>query len=392
MTNFNFELAVTRLGSGCAKWDDADFLYGGENILPLWVADTDFLPPPAVLEAIRAKAEHGIFGYPSPRFLGYEALADWLAKRHRWETKTEWMVNSPGVVTALSIAVQTFTNPGDKVIIQPPVYPPFFSVVQQNGRTVVENPLIEENGRYRMDFEDLARKAADAKLLILCSPHNPVGRVWNAGELKQLADIALTNGLTILSDEIHGDLIYDGHRHTPLAALDPEIAQHTITCVAPSKTFNTAGLYTSVVIIPDNALRQKFAKAIQTLHLTKSNVFGIDALAAAYKHGEPWLEELLPFLSANAAYLAENLREKAPKIKFTPPEGTFLAWLDCRALGLTDEALHAFFAREAKLGLNKGTTFGTQGSGFMRLNFGCTRAVLAEAAERLVKAYTSRGF
>ena len=239
MTKTNFELAINRRNSGSVKWDDADFLYGSENVLPLWVADTDFLPPAAVLDAIRARAEHGIYGYPSPRFLGYEALAVWLAKRHHWETKTEWMVNSPGVVTALSVAVQTLTNPGDKIIIQPPVYPPFFSVIQQNGRTVVENPLIEENGYYRMNFDDLAARAAGAKLLILCSPHNPTGRVWSPDELKQLAEIALANNLTILTDEIHGDLVYSGYRHTPLAALSEEVAKHTVTCVAPSKTFNT---------------------------------------------------------------------------------------------------------------------------------------------------------
>ncbi|EGO64505.1 aminotransferase class I and II [Acetonema longum DSM 6540] len=392
MTKINFGTEINRRNSGSLKWDDADLLYSAKDVLPLWVADTDFPPPAAVLEALQARVAHGVFGYPSPRFLGFEALSEWLKQRHGWETKPEWMVNSPGVCTALAVAVQTLTNPGDKVIIQPPVYPPFFSSVLQNGRTVLENPLIAENGHYRMDFEDLARKASDAKMLILCSPHNPVGRVWGAAELKKLAEIAVTHNLIILSDEIHGDLVYSGHRHIPLASLNPEIESLTLTCVAPSKTFNTAGLYTSAVVIPDKGLRQKFYEAISTLSITKSTVFGSVAMEAAYKHGGPWLDELLPFLAANAAYLAERFSKETPKIEIALPEGTFLAWLDCRELGLGDQALADFFGKEARVGLNNGATFGAQGSGFMRLNFGCTRATLKEAVDRIVGAYRARGF
>ncbi|EGO64504.1 MalY/PatB family protein [Acetonema longum] len=392
MTKIDFNTVINRRNSGSVKWDDADLLYGAKDVLPLWVADTDFPAPQAVLDALQARVAHGVFGYPSPRFLGFEALAGWLKQRHSWETKPEWMVNSPGVVTALSIAVQTLTAPGDKVIIQPPVYPHFFSAVLQNSRTVVENSLIPEDGRYRIDFDDLARKAADAKLLILCSPHNPVGRVWTAAELKKLAEIALSNNLIILSDEIHSDLVYPGHRHTPLASLGEDIARITVTCVAPSKTFNIAGLYTSAVVISDTALRKRFADVIQALSLTKSNVFGSAALEAAYKHGGPWLEQLLPFLAANAAYLVERFSRETPKIKVNLPEGTFLAWLDCRALGLNNDALSDFFAKEARVGLNRGYSFGAQGSGFMRLNFGCSRAVLTEAIDRITRAYQDRGF
>lgn len=391
MTRYDFDKVIIRKNTSSLKWDDADVLFG-EDVLPLWVADTDFPAPPAVLEAIRKRADHGVLGYPSPRFLAFEALAGWLQKRHGWETDTSWMVSTPGVVTAISVAVQTLTRPGDKIVVQPPVYPPFFSSVQRNGRTLVENPLILENGHYRMDFDDLARKAAGARMLILCSPHNPVGRVWSANELKTLAGICLANNLIILADEIHGDLIYPGHRHVPLSTLGDDVAKNTVTFVAPSKTFNTAGLYTSTVIIPDAALRNDFAHGIQTLSIGKSNIFGITAMEAAYLHGEPWLVQLLPYLKGNADYLAEAINHKTPKIKVQVPEGTYLAWLDCRDLGLDAEGLESFFAKEAKVGLNNGASFGSQGVGFMRLNFGCTRSLLKEAVERISQAYTDRGY
>ena len=392
MTSHDFDQWIDRRQTGSLKWDDAAVLFDSADVLPLWVADTDFPAPPPVLEAIRQRVEHGILGYPSPRFLAFDALAGWLQKRHGWQTDTSWMVSTPGVVTAISVAVQTLSQPGDKIIIQPPVYPPFFSSVQRNGRTLVENPLILENGRYRMNFDDLARKAAGARMLVLCSPHNPVGRVWSAAELKTLADICLANDLIILTDEIHGDLIYPGHRHIPLATLDDAVAKHTVTFMAPSKTFNTAGLYTSTVVIPDAALRKDFATGIQTLSIGKSNIFGIAAMEAAYLHGEPWLAQLLPYLKGNADYLAEALNHQTPNIKVQVPEGTYLAWLDCRDLGLTPENLASFFAQEAKVGLNNGASFGSEGVGFMRLNFGCARPLLKEAVARIAQAYAARGF
>lgn len=387
MSANGFDIKINRNQSGSAKWDDADFLFGAEGVLPLWVADTDFLAPAPILEAIQKRAAHGVFGYPSPRHLGFKALQGWLKKRHNWETDTAWMVSTPGVVTALSVAVQTFTQPGDKIIIQPPVYPPFFASILRNGRQVLENPLREENGDYRIDFEDLASKAKEAKMLIFCNPHNPVGRVWSKTELQQLTKICLENDLLVLSDEIHSDLILKGHRHVPLATLSKEIAPRVITCTAPSKTFNTAGLYTSAVIISDEQVRRQFADQVQTLGIAKNNVFGIAAMEAAYLHGEPWLEELLLYLEANADYIASFFAEKLPKIKVNKPEGTYLAWLDCRELGLTADQLGAFFANEAKVGLNNGATFGRQGEGYMRLNFGCSREVLREGLERIEQAY-----
>jgi cystathionine beta-lyase len=392
LTANHFDTKINRHQSGSVKWDDADFLFGAEGVLPLWVADTDFLAPAPVLEAIQKRAAHGVFGYPSPRHQGFKALQGWLKKRHNWEPDEAWMVSTPGVVTALSVAIQTFTQPGDKIIIQPPVYPPFFSSVQRNGRQIIENPLINEGGNYRIDFDDLARKAKDAKLLIFCNPHNPVGRVWSKEELKELTAICLQNNLLIVSDEIHSDLILQEHRHIPLSSLSQELAARIITCMAPSKTFNTAGLYTSTVIISDAEVRKQFTDSVQTLGIAKNNVFGIAAQEAAYLYGEPWLEQLLVYLEGNADFLTGFVAEKLPKIKIKKPEGTYLAWLDCRELGLTADQLGSFFANEAKVGLNNGATFGQQGEGFMRLNFGCSREVLREALERIEQAYKKERF
>ena len=387
----NFDQIINRYHTNSTKWDDADYLYQAQDVLPFWVADTDFLSPAPVLAALSERAQHGIFGYPSGRQLGFDVLAAWLQNRHGWKIDPSLVVSTPGVCTALSVAVQTFSAPGDKIIIQPPVYPPFFSVIKDNKRTVVENPLINTEDGYRIDFDDLAKKAADAKILILCNPHNPVGRVWTEDELRKIAAICLENDVLILSDEIHSDLIYTG-RHTPLASLDPAIAARTITCVAPSKTFNTAGLQASTIIFSNPALYTPFAAAVQALHLAKSNVLGITALQAAYKHGEPWLEELLPYLAANASLLVKTLAEKAPKIRVHLPEGTYLAWLDCRDLGLTQPELRSFFAQEARVGLNDGATFGAQGAGFMRFNFGCPKATLLEGLARIAAAYAHHGF
>ncbi|BBB89611.1 MAG TPA: PatB family C-S lyase [Methylomusa anaerophila] len=385
-----FDDVVDRKGSGSAKWDDAARLFGSEDVLPMWVADMDFPSPPAVLEALAARVQHGIFGYPSPHSYAYDAVADWLDKRLDWKADPGWMVSTPGVVTAITLAVQTFTKPGDKIIIQPPVYPPFFSCVLNNNRTLIENPLIHQAGEYRMDFDDLANKARDAKMLILCSPHNPVGRVWSRPELTTLAKICADNGVLIVSDEIHGDLVYAGYRHIPVASLESAIPNQAVTFIAPSKTFNTAGLYTSVAIIPDNNLRREFAKTAQLLGIGKNNVFGITALEAAYRYGAPWLDRLLPYLADNAQYLTRYIADNIPAIKVDKPQGTFLAWLDCRDLGLAPAALAKFFVQKAKVGLNDGLTFGKQGSGFMRLNFGCPRPVLTEGLHRIRQAVSSQ--
>lgn len=386
-----FDTVIGRQNSGSTKWDDATTLFGSKDVLPFWVADMDFAAPPAVTEALAARVEHGIFGYPSPHSYAYDAVAAWLENRHNWQANPDWMLSTPGVVTAITLAVQTFTNPNDKVIIQPPVYPPFFSSVASQGRTVLENPLIYVDGEYRIDFDDLAAKAKEAKMLILCSPHNPVGRVWSQSELTRLINICLENNVLILADEIHGDLVYSGHQYIPLASLETDNADKIITLTAPSKTFNIAGLYTSIAIIPDNKFRRQFSQVLQQLGINKSNVFGITALEAAYRHSGPWLDELLVYLEGNAQYLTEFIAANIPAIKVDKPQGTYLAWLDCRNLNLTQQELAKFFAHKAKVGLNDGATFGQQGNGFMRLNFGCPRPVLAEGLSRIAQAVNQLG-
>lgn len=389
MTNSNidkFDTVIARYNSGSTKWDDAAALFGSKDVLPFWVADMDFPSPPAVNEALSARVQHGVFGYPSPHSYAYDAVTDWLDKRHNWKTKPEWMVSTPGVVTAITLAVQTFTKPGDKVIIQPPVYPPFFSSVHNQGRVVLENPLVYEAGSYCLDFDDLAEKAREAKMLILCNPHNPVGRVWSRSELTKLVKICLENNVLLLTDEIHGDLVYPGHQYIPLASLYTDSDDKIITLTAPSKTFNTAGLYTSIAVIPNSKLRSQFSQTVQQLGISKSNVFGITALEAAYRHGAPWLDELLVYLEGNAQYLTEYITANIPAINVDKPQGTYLAWLDCRNLRLSQPDLVQFFAKKAKVGLNDGITFGHQGTGFMRLNFGCPRPLLTEGLKRIALA------
>jgi cystathionine beta-lyase len=381
-----FDTVIARQRSGSTKWDDAASLFGSEDVIPLWVADMDFAAPPEVSAALAERVRHGIFGYPSPRSYAWDAVTGWLAKRHNWQTSPDWMLSTPGVVAAITVAVQTFTAPGGKVIIQPPGYPPFFSCVKNHNRVVLENPLLCEEGEYRIDFADLAAKAPEAKMLILCSPHNPVGRVWSQAELTKLVEICRANNVILLSDEIHGDLVYAAHRHIPLASLASGPEDRIITLTAPSKTFNTAGLYTSIAIIQDSKLRSQFAKTVQNLSIHKSNIFGITALEAAYRHGGPWLDELLVYLDGNAEYLTKYIAANIPKIKVTKPQGTYLAWLDCRDLALSQPELTKFFAEKAKVGLNDGATFGHQGTGFMRLNFGCPRSLLAEALARIAHA------
>lgn len=392
MTIFNFDEHIERRGSRCTKWDDLELLYGSKDLLPLWIADTDFMIAPEIQQELTKHVAHGVLGYPAKSDTGFKELSSWLKKRHNWQTDLSWYSSSPGLVAAIAVIVQALTKTNDKVLIQPPVYPPFSAVLEENSREIITNPLINTDGKYTIDFNDLRQKAKQAKVMIFCSPHNPVGRVWTQEELTELAQIVIDNDLIVISDEIHCDLIYKGHKHLPLASLNEQIANRTITLTAPSKTFNIAGLFSSVVIIPNEKLRQTVQKQFQALHISENNIFGITAMKAAYTHGEKWLEELLPYLLANIEFLAENLAKNTPKIRFHKPEGTFLIWLDCRELGLSDQELHDFFVKDAKLALNKGITFGQEGSGFMRMNVGCTRETLSKAIELLTKAYNKRAF
>jgi cystathionine beta-lyase len=398
----NFDEEIPRTGSNSIKWefkiqgttmvpsDQSDLKYGKERMLPLWVADMDFRCPQPVIDALQARVAHGIFGYSAPVDSYYEALIAWTARRYGRSIKKEWVVLSPGVIPAVYLMIQTYTNPGDKIIIQPPVYYPFAKGIKNNDRVVVSNSLVLENGRYQMDFDDLAEKAADpaAKMLILCSPHNPVGRVWSREELTRLGEICLANDVLVVSDEIHGDLIYDDVTFTSYGVLSEELSQSSIVCTAPSKTFNLAGLKNSSIIIPDKKLRLQFVRALERVGLGGSNAFGFVAAEAAYRHGEPWLAAVMAYVQENYRFMEAYLAEHLPQLTLIQPEGTYLVWLDCRALEMDAAARKELLMNQARLWLDEGEMFGPEGEGFERFNIACPRSILAEALDRLRTAVT----
>jgi cystathionine beta-lyase len=370
------------------RWEQTDCFFGEDRILPMWVSDMDFCCPEPVVKALIARAQKGIYGYTYPADAFYQSVVGWMARRHQWEIAPQWICITPGVVPALNMLVRTFISPGDKVMIQPPVYYPFYSAIENNGGEVVTSPLIYEGGRYRIDYGDLAEKAKDpgVKMAILCSPHNPVGRVWTKDELFHFGDICIENNVLVVSDEIHGDLVYKGHRFTPFAKISPDFAQHSIICTAPSKTFNLAGLLTSCIVIPNDDLRARFGQILLNNGLVLASSFGVVALQAAYDHGEEWLEQVLIYLQANLEYLTTYVTEHIPQIRVVEPEGTYLVWLDCRRLGLDKLALERLMRKEAGVYLDEGYIFGPEGEGFERINLACPRAVLAEGLDRIRKA------
>lgn len=385
---YDFGSVINRKNTDCFKWDLASKIFKSEEALPMWVADMDFAAAPEIAEAIQARASHPIYGYAARPDSFNNSLIAWVKKRHGFETKNDWICFSPGIVPALAIAVSAYTAPGDKVMIQTPVYPPFFSVVRDQKRELVENALVLKNGRYSIDFDDFEKKAASGvKMFMLCSPHNPAGRVWTLEELLKIGEICLKYNIVIISDEIHSDIIYTGHKHICLASLSLEISNKTVTLMSPSKTFNITGLAISSAIISDEKLRAPFKKITENLHIDQTNVFGVTAFEAAYKHGEAWLHELLAYLEGNIEYISEFLSKNLPEVGFIKPEGTFLAWLDFKKFNLSQKELCDRITFKGGLALNDGTTFGTGGKGFMRLNFGCPRATLEEGLKRLVKAF-----
>lgn len=384
---YDFDTVIERQNTNSVKWDMAEELVGEKDVLPLWVADMDFQSPPPVIEALRKRVEHGIFGYTVVPDSCYEAIINWMKKRHGWEVEKEWIIFTSGIVAAFHWVVRAYTHPGDSIIVQPPVYYPFFKAVKNNGRLVVENQLKHEHGQYEIDFDDLEEKInSQTKVLILCNPHNPVGRVWTREELTRLAALCLKHHVVICSDEIHSDLLFQGYRHTPTAMISEEIARNTVTCIAANKTFNIAGLKTGVVIISDQRLREEFLNTKRSIGVGSCNLFGIIATEAAYAYGEEWLEQLLDYLQGNLEFLMHFIKEKIPQIKVVQPEGTYLAWLDCRGLRLDDAALKDFMLKKAKVWLNDGPGFGNGGSGFQRINLACPRSILEEALRRIEKA------
>ncbi len=386
MQDFGFDRLIDRRGTYSFKYDGLKKVFGREDVLPMWVADMDFAVPPAVQEAIRRRAEHPIYGYTFRPEEYYQSIVGWIARRHGWQVAREWISYSPGIVPALNMAVQGFTDPGDGVILQSPVYHPFFWAIDLNRRKLLNNRLVEKEGSYTFDFDDLAEKAKEAKLLLLSNPHNPVGRSWNEDELRRVGEICVEYDVLIVSDEIHADLTLPGHHHVPLASLSEEIAAHTITCMAPSKTFNLAGLSTSSVIISDEKIRTRFKEVVESLHIGGGNLFGIEASIAAYNHGEPWLDALLQYLSDNIVYVRDLLTQEMPQLTLSQVEATYLLWLDFRRTGMDAEGLRKFMLEEAKVGGNDGAMYGPGGEGFFRLNVACPRVIVGEAFERIYKA------
>lgn len=385
----DFDLPVDRRGTSSYKWDFSDRVFGREDVIPLWVADMDFRAPSPVLDSIMERVRHGVFGYTAKPDSLYSAFMEWLSRRYGWPVEREWILSTPGVVPALDLAIEAFTEPGDGVIIQPPVYYPFRDSVHRSGRRLVNNRLLESGGCWSLDLEGLERDCRDSSLLVLCSPHNPVGRVWSRDELEAMVGICAESGVTVFSDEIHADIVFPGAAHVPTASLGPRAEALTVAAYAPSKTFNLAGLQMSLNVIPDPELRKAFSREVNRFHMGMSNVFGIVATEAAYARGGEWLNALLSYLEGSFRLLSKRL-ESVPGVTMTRPEGTFLAWLDCRGLGMDDDALERFFIEEARLGLNRGSTFGPGGEGHMRMNLACPRDTLKEALDRLEKAVRGR--
>lgn len=381
----NFDALIDRRGTDCLKYDAAARRGLPEDVLPLWVADMDFAVPEGVLTALRARVEHGIFGYSEPGLHYYEALAAWMKRRHGYDVRPDWCVKTPGVVFALAMAVRACTREGDGVLIQPPVYYPFRSVILKNNRRAVEAPLIRRDGRYGVDLDDFERKITEngVRLFLLCSPHNPVGRVWTREELHGMGEICRRHGVVVCSDEIHSDIVFPGRPHTVFSNAGDGFGDFSIICTAPSKTFNLAGCQVSNIFISSPALRGSFLREVDAAGYSQLNALGLVACEAAYRTGEQWLDELLVYLRGNVDFMAEYLAENLPRLKMEKPEGTYLAWVDFRALGLSPQALEELIVRRAGLWLDVGSVFGTGGEGFERFNLACPRATLARALVQL---------
>ncbi len=387
--DWNFDELVPREGTDCLKYDRRTEVFGSDDVIPMWIADMDFRTPDFIISALRKRLDHEIMGYSYRPEKYYKSIKSWQEIRHGWKIDEEWICFSPGIVPALNLCTLAFTRPGDSIIIQPPVYTPFFAAVESHGRNIVYNQLIENDGRWTMDFDSLEKVITPGvKMIIISNPHNPVGRSWTVNELSRLAEICLRHNILILSDEIHCDLVLPGYRHTAVATLSEEIANITVTCIAPSKTFNLAGLSTSSVVISNPVLRKYFRSKVEHLHIEHGNIFGTIASTAAYSYGEEWLAQLLAYLKGNADYAVEFCRKNIPEIVPSTPEATYMIWLDCRKLGLNNEGLRDFFTRKSKVGLNDGISFGPGGEGFMRMNLATSGDVVKKAFDQIAQAVT----
>ncbi len=384
---YNFDELIPRKNSDCLKYDKLQEMFGTDDALSMWIADMDFRTPPFVIEALRRRLDHEVLGYTfcSPKWK--PAIQNWVSRRYGWSIKEEEIGFVGGIVPAISFAVQCFTAPNDKILIQPPVYHPYHHVVKDLGRTLVYNPLRLVGGQYEVDFEDLERKIVGCKLFLLCNPHNPGGRVWNTDELIRIADICAKNGVVVISDEIHCDMALTGYKHTVFATVSEAAAQNSVTLMAASKTFNIAGLKSSYHIIKNEALRRQYCEYLTRSELDTAHLFATTAVAVAYNEGDEWLAQMLQYVEENIAYLDKYLKENMPKISFIRPQASYLVFLDARELGMPQEKLVNFFLKEAKVAMNDGTMFGQEGAGFMRMNLGCPRATLEQALKQIKAAY-----
>ena len=380
---YNFDEIIPRRGTNSYKWDTPE----EENVLPMWVADMDFRTAPAIIETLRRRVEHGIFGYTKVPQNYYDAIVSWFINRHQWEIDSQWIIYTSGVVPAISAIIKAMTIPGDKIIVQTPVYNCFYSSIRNNGCRMIANNLIYQEGRYTIDFDDLELKAADpeTKLLLLCNPHNPVGRVWTSEELQRIGDICLQNGVFIIADEIHCELTYEGHNYTPFASLSEEFRLRSATCISPSKAFNLAGLQIANIVAADSNIRSRIDRAINDNEVCDVNPFGVIATIAAYEKSEEWLDALRKYLWENYTYVRYFFKRHLPQYSVLPLEGTYLVWIDCRAAGIGSDNITSCLQNKQKLMVNSGTLYGPGGEGFIRLNIACPRKLLIDGLVRLAK-------
>lgn len=387
---YDFDTVLDRRNTACEKWDDLISVFGTSDVLPLWVADMDFATPPAIRHALARRLDHPTYGYTYATGNTLQAVRGWLRRKHSWEVDPEWIVFCPGVVPSLAMSVLAYSAPGDGVVVQSPVYPPFFTVIEANGRRVLNNQLVNVNGRYEIDWVDLEAKLGQgARVMLLCSPANPVGRVWTEQELARIIHMCADRGVVLVSDEIHCDVVYSGCRHIPASSLGEQAWRNSVTLMSSSKTFNIQGLNTSFAVIPDSRLRKAFMVAQSAVGGAQGNTFGLVALEAAFTQCDHWHVDLVEYLEGNRDYLECAARRSLPGIVPVRAEGMYVVWLDCRGLGLSDEELRSFFVKRARVGLNDGRMFGPGGEGFARLNIGCARSVLAEGMSRIASALNS---
>lgn len=384
---YDFDKTIDRRATNSYKWGSAP-----EGVLPMWVADMDFRTAPAIIDALQKRVAHGIFGYTRVPDAYYDAVTSWFSRRHGWDIDREWIIYTSGVVPAVSAVIKALTVPGDKVIVQTPVYNCFFSSIRNNGCEIVSNPLRRTADTYEMDFDALERCAADprAKVMLLCNPHNPAGRVWTPDELTRLGNICLRNGVTVVADEIHCELVYQGFKYTPFASLSDAFLHRSVTCVSPSKAFNIAGLHIANIVAFDNDLRSRIDKAININEVCDVNPFGVAATIAAYNEGEEWLNQLVDYLHGNYEAMAEFCRRELPEFPITRLEGTYLVWMDCSSLGMPSDALEHALLDDARLWLNAGTMYGAEGEGYMRWNIACPRSVMLDGLNRFLNFVRSR--